>query len=63
MTHDKRSESQFNYDPQDPFDGGEDPFYTWNTENMPEPEAPKQPHMSRNAEDIENSKRSRGERL
>lgn len=59
---DKRSESQFN---QDPFDGGEDPWYSWNSENMPD-EAPKHVkhhHISRNAEDIENSKRSRGERI
>jgi hypothetical protein len=69
MTHDKRSESQFNYNPQDPFDGGEDPWYSWSSENQNEQgEAEEKkrtaiPYMSENAQDIENSKRSRGERL
>ena len=62
---DKRSESQFN---QDPYEGGEDPWYSWNPENMPDemPKAVKQNKtmpLSRNGEDIENSKRSRGEQL
>jgi hypothetical protein len=30
---DKRSEAQFN---MDPYDGGEDPFYSWNVENHEE---------------------------
>jgi hypothetical protein len=33
---DKRSEAQFKYNPQDPFDGGEDPSYGWNVENHDE---------------------------
>ena len=34
--HDKRTESQFQYNSQDPFDGGEDPWYSWNPENHEE---------------------------
>lgn len=63
---DKRSESQFN---KDPYDGGEDPTWSWTSESQDE-QAQAELHkrhktmpLSRNGEDIENSKRSRGERL
>jgi hypothetical protein len=63
---DKRSEGQFKYNPQDPYDGGEDPNYAWTSESQDEmsqhylKEKHKIPHMSENAQSIANSKLSRG---
>ena len=74
---DKRSESQWSWDElqkiseKDLADYGipEGHDWSWTGESRAEQsehderELFKQPYMSRNAEDIENSKRSRGERL